>query len=72
MTATPSTSEKMNNQPYVVALSPIDGEPVRFDTSKTSDNVIQALMKEGWSILPDASEYEEELAIWERKMSMGF
>lgn len=68
MTATPSTHNATNNQPYIVALSPIDGEPVRFDTSKTPDSVIQALMKEGWSILPDAREYEEELAIWERRM----
>lgn len=48
---------------YIVALSPIDNEPVKFSPSQERE-----LIASGWSILPDASDYEAELMLWEKQL----
>jgi hypothetical protein len=51
---------------YIVALSPIDNEPVLF---AKGDEL--KLMADGWAILPNREDYEEELKIWERTAWLG-
>lgn len=46
---------------YIVALSPIDNEPVLF----AKEDELK-LIADGWAILPNREDYEEELKIWER------
>jgi len=51
---------------YIVALSPIDNEPVLF---AKGDEL--KLMADGWAILPNREDYEAELKIWERAAWLG-
>lgn len=48
---------------YIVALSPIDSEPVMFDPKDE-----QILMSQGWAILPNGTSYSEELDLWEKQL----